>query len=175
MRKLHTNSINFWTENPGFTKERIYGSITLLATSIGLFSHFDEHMAPSFVAITIFTTTIGIWLAAIFSEVIAEKLAENFSGGENPFTHHDKKELFANSLGILHSAFFPIVLSILAHFKIISLHTALVAMMTMMSLQLIFFIILATLHRKNSFLLNIILISAQLFFFLLIIYFKTAH
>lgn len=167
--------ITFSINHPEFTKERIYGSITLLATAIALFIHFDDETTAKVVLFSIVATTVGIWLAAIFSEIIAEKLAENLTHWVNTFTYHDKKEIMFNSLWILYSSVFPLVLSVLAFIKLISVHSALIAMIGMLILQLLFFILLATLHHKNSLLVNIVLLWVQLFFFILIILLKLSH
>lgn len=167
--------IHIASEHPEYTKERIYGAITILATNIGIFTHLNEHSTVKWVFTTIATTALGLWLASIFSEIIAEKIAEKYTNWKNPFTHQDKKELFKNSLGILHSAGFPTFMLSLAYFNIINLKAAVFSSIISAVISIVFFIFLAYFRRENNILFSLIILAIQFAVFFLIISLKLAH
>lgn len=59
--------------SPTYLKERIYGSITILALNINFYIHID-HSTSTDMLVTILTTIIGLWLASLVSDILAEKL-----------------------------------------------------------------------------------------------------
>lgn len=153
--------------NPHYLKERIYGSITLLATNIAILLHiydFTIHSALS----TIITTILGLWLAGIFAEILAEKVIWNPS-------HHEKKKIFQNSLGILESAKFSIFAIFLAFFEIISLKWAIFSSIILAVLQIIAIIFFVSMKKVNNLWWNFSLIFVQILVFILIISLKIGH
>ncbi len=116
-------------------------------------------------------TAAGLWLASIFAEIMASQIVRN----HNEICHTHYKEIFVNSLGILQSATFPVLMSVLAIFGIIPIRGAVLAAIILASMQIFAIILFVTLKRENNIFWNIGLIIAQILVFLLIITLKLGH
>lgn len=130
--------------NSRYIQERIYGTITLLATNLGLLSQI-EHLNAKQVAMTIFTTAIGLWLASVFAEILAHKITQKHQ------KNFSEKISLKNSLGILQSAGFSFIMSFLAIFQIIPLRSALLSAIILAFLQIFAIIIFISYQKETNF------------------------
>lgn len=58
---------------------------------------------------TILVTSIGLWLASIFAEIISLKFKAKKLGLSREEFIHEKREAFIGSLGILYSTWIPVL------------------------------------------------------------------
>lgn len=158
------------SKNPSYLKERIYGILTLLAVNIWIFIHIDTVSSQQNFA-TIITAILWLWLAGLFSEIIAHKFTKHIHNKEELFIF--MQHAFKNSLGILHSAYVSIFLNILAFFEIISLNIAVFSSIILLTWEFLMIVFFS--QKNNSFLEKTVITIIQLAIFAIIILLKTSH
>jgi len=138
-----------------FVRERIYGSVTLLAVNFGMLAQPNLTVHHAFVIIL--TTTFGLWAAGLLASVLAHHVVHN-----KRMTRKELIDEVTIHRGLLLAAVPSIIMLTLAHFDFISLRTAIIADITLAITALTVTIISTTKHVSNSRLTTIISIALQL-------------
>lgn len=107
-----------------FLKERIYGSVTLMAVNVGLL--FQPRLTVDHAFVIIISTTLGIWLASMFSAVMAYRLTHNKKMQLDQIIHE-----LAIHRGLLLAGLPSIIMLSLAALEFIHLRTAILADITL--------------------------------------------
>lgn len=154
--------------NREYLKERIYGSITILALNLSIYANIEKtNLANAFFAII--TTSIWLWLASIFSESISGKvLDENKSKKE-------RKENLINSLWILASTKMSIVMIIIAFLWFINLKTAILTSIITTIVYFIFLLYFASIKKQRNILFWLFVFLIQILVFIVILNLKIGH
>lgn len=151
-------------------KEVIYGLVTLLATNITLLLHVHDS-TPFETFSIILGTTIGLWLACFFADI----LAQNITIINKQDRKHAHRHAFDASLGILIAGRIPIVFTAIAWIGWVTLKTAIVASIGAILIQLLLFSLLSLYRKKNNIWTNVITIVLQTLLFIAIIWLKIGH
>lgn len=126
---MTNNSINPLLTNPkdqdretraAFTKERIYGSVTVLAVNFSML--FKSGVTVSDAYITVTATIGGLWLASMFASVMSYRIVHDKNMPRTVFIHD-----LAIHRGLLLAAVPSLIMFSLAALDIIAIRTALIA------------------------------------------------
>lgn len=98
-------------------RERIYGSVTVLAVNIGLLLKTGVTVEHAFIAII--TTIVGLWLAGLFASVFSHKIVHGTAISRAEFLH----EIIIHR-GLLLAGSSSIIMLTLAALNVVSLHSA---------------------------------------------------
>lgn len=156
--------------SPTYLKERIYGSITILVLNISFYIHID-HSTSTDMLVTILTTIIGLWLASLVSDVLAEKLIQP----KEKIPRHELGEMYRNSKGILHSSQMTIFVLILSMLGAMPIKSAMLTTIILGSFQFVAYILLTSIYQDRSFWSNVIVISIQFALLGIILLLKILH
>lgn len=121
--------------------------------------------------VTILTTIIGLWLASLFSDVLAEKLIHP----KEKIPRHELGEMYRNSKGILHSSQMTIFVLILSMLGVMPIKSAMLTTIILGSFQFVAYILLTSIYRDHSFWGNVIVISIQFALLGIILLLKILH
>lgn len=135
-------------------RERIYGDVTLMAVSLGLLT--QPHISASHALAVITTTIFGLWLAAIFSSVMAHQLVHGKGMTRSELAHE-----VAISRGLLVSAGSAIFMLLIALSGLIDVRTALIVDIALSVIGLTFVILRSTKVTTSSFVASAALIVVQ--------------
>lgn len=122
--------------------------------------------------VTILTTIIGLWLASLVSDVLAEKIIQP----KEKIPRHELGEMYRNSKGILYSSqmtIFVLILSMLGGVMLIK--SAMLTTTILGSFQFVAYILLTSIYRDRSFWGNVIVIFIQFALFGIILLLKILH
>lgn len=155
--------------NPAKLKETIYGLITILATSIGVFFN-AEYITGKQAFSLVGGTAFGLWLACFFADMLAHSITSE--RGELKEKSH---EAFEASLGILRACFVPSLLMLLAFLELISVYKASLWSVILVVLHLIIFILLSRKRQENTLKANILILCFQLVILAFIVFIKIGH
>ena len=137
-------------------RERIYGSITVLAVNVGLLLKVNDGLTVQHAFIAIISTIVGLWLAGIFSSVLSYRIVHEKNMPRSQFTH----ELTVHQ-GLLMAGWSSIIMLTLAALSIISLHTAILTDIILTVTALTFTILRGTKSGTNTFVTALISIAVQ--------------
>lgn len=156
--------------NTAKIKEVIYGLVTFLATSIGLWLHREHTSADQ--AFWLMTGTVaGLWLACFFADVLAQNITIS-NRTERQHAHH---HAFDSSLGILIAGRMPVVFLLCAYLDWVGLDGAILASIGAILLQLLLFAVLSLYRKQNALWANVLTISLQSVLFVVILLLKLGH
>lgn len=130
-------------KHAAFVKERIYGSVTLIAVNIGLL--FKAGLTTDSAFITIISTAIGIWLASMFAAVMSYRLVHDKNMPKAEFIH----ELTIHR-GLLVAAIPSLIMLTLAALEIIALRTAIIADISLAFIAMTVTIVQSAKTKSNS-------------------------
>lgn len=122
--------------------------------------------------VTILTTIIGLWLASLVSDVLAEKIIQP----KEKIPRHELGEMYRNSKGILYSSqmtIFVLILSMLG--GVMPIKSAMLTTIILGSFQFVAYILLTSIYQDRSFLGNVIVIFIQFALLSIILLLKILH
>ena len=122
--------------------------------------------------VTILTTIIGLWLASLVSDVLAEKIIQP----KEKIPRHELGEMYRNSKGILYSSqmtIFVLILSMLG--GVMPIKSAMLTTIILGSFQFVAYILLTSIYQDRSFLGNVIVIFIQFALLSIILLLKIIH
>ena len=119
----------------------------------------------------ILTTIVGLWLASLISDVLAEKLIQP----KEKIPRHETGEMYRNSKGILHSSQMTIFVLILSMLGVMPIKSAMLTTIILGSFQFVAYILLTSIYQDRSFWSNVIVISIQLALLGIILVLKILH
>lgn len=102
-----------------FVKERIYGSVTILALNFSML--FKSNLTVGDAYITVIATIVGLWLASQFASVLGYRIVHDKNMPRTEFIHE-----IAIHRGMLLAAVPSMIMFSLAAFDLIALRTALI-------------------------------------------------
>ena len=126
-----------------FVKERIYGSVTLLAINVSLLVH--EGLTVKYAFSAILATALGLWLASIFAAVTAYRIVHDKNMPREEIVHE-----FTIHRGLLFAALPSVIMLSLAAFEIIALKTAIIADISLAIVAMIITIMRSAKTSSNS-------------------------
>lgn len=135
-------------------KERIYGSVTVLAVNIGLFLKDDVTVKHAFIAII--STVVGLWLAGLFASVLAYRVVHDSNMPRGQFI----EELIIHR-GLLLAGVSSVIMFTLAAIGLISIHTAIIADITLAIVAITVTIMRSAKTSSNSVITALISIAIQ--------------
>lgn len=161
MQKYKQHSISIDTEEKRqvfaeYIKERLYGSITLLAVEITLLPHVHQFWTDH-ALFMIISTTLGLWLASIFSSIIAYKMIH-----QDNTVHGEIKKSIISHRGILVAAIPSVCIIALSYFPFIPLESTLIASIGFWGIGFLASILAVFLDKEKNFIANFIIISLQI-------------
>ncbi len=121
--------------------------------------------------VTILTTIIGLWLASLVSDILAEKLIHP----KEQIPRHELGEMYRNSKGILHSSQMTIFVLILSMLGVMPIKSAMFTTIILGSFQFVAYILLTSTYQDRSFWSNVIVISTQFALLGIILLLKILH
>lgn len=121
--------------------------------------------------VTILTAIIGLWLASLVSDILAEKLIHP----KEQIPRHETGEMYRNSKGILHSSQMTIFVLILSMLGVMPIKSAMLTTIILGSFQFVAYILLTSIYQDRSFWSNVIVISIQLALLGIILVLKILH
>jgi len=137
-------------------RERIYGSITVLAVNIGLVLKINDGLTVRHAFITIIATIVGLWLAGIFSSVLSYRIVHQKNMPRKQFAH----ELTVHR-GLLMAGWSTLIMLTLAAFGAVSLHTAILTDIILTITALTFTVLRGTKSGANTFITALISVAIQ--------------
>lgn len=137
-----------------FAKERIYGSVTILALNFSMLFKSSVTVADAY--ITVIATITGLWLASMFASVLSYRIIHDKNMPQSDFIHE-----LAVHRGMLLAAVPSLIMFSLAALEIIAIRTALIADIALALIALTVTIARSGKTRSNSFKTAIISISIQ--------------
>ncbi len=140
----------FWE----YIKERLYGSITLLSVEITLLIHV-HNMNTGHALFVVLSTIVGLWLASIFSSILASKMIHR----EN--AHGEIIKSIVSHRWLLVSVIPSACLIALSYIPFISLEAALLSSIGFSIVGFMASIASVFIDEKRSFIANFIVISIQ--------------
>lgn len=135
-------------------KERIYGSVTVLAVNIGLFLKDDITVKHAFIAII--STVVGLWLAGLFASVLAYRVVHDTNMPRKQFV----KELIIHR-GLLLAGVSSIIMFTLAAVGLISIQTAIITDIILAIIAITVTIMRSAKTSSNTFVTALISIAVQ--------------
>lgn len=141
-----------------------------MALNIGFYVHID-HSTSTDILVTILATIIGLWLASLVSDVLAEKLIHP----KEKIPRHELGEMYRNSKGILHSSQMTIFVLIFSMLGAMPIKSAMLTTIILGSFQFVAYILLTSIYRDRSFWGNVIVISIQFALLGIILLLKILH
>jgi hypothetical protein len=151
-------------------RERIYGSITVLAVNIGLLLKVDDGLTVRHAFITIISTIVGLWLAGIFSAVLSYRIVHEKNMSRIELAHE-----FTIHRGLLLAGWSTIIMLTLAALSIISLHTAILTDIILTVTALTFTILRGTKAGTNTFTTAVVSVALQAGIVAVVVLLKTWH
>ncbi|MDO4873834.1 MAG: hypothetical protein Q4A35_01395 [Candidatus Gracilibacteria bacterium] len=130
-----------------------------------------DHSTSTDMLVTILTTIIGLWLASLVSDVLAEKLIQP----KEKIPRHELGEMYRNSKGILHSSQMAIFVLIFSMLGAMPIKSAMLTTIILGSFQFVAYILLTSIYRDRSFYGNVIVISIQFALLGIILLLKILH
>ena len=121
--------------------------------------------------VTILTTIIGLWLASLVSDILAEKLIHP----KEQIPRHEIGEMYRNSKEILHSSQMTIFVLILSMLGVMPIKSAMFTTIILGSFQFVAYILLTSTYQDRSFWSNVIVISTQFALLGIILLLKILH
>lgn len=146
-------------------KERIYGSVTILAVNVGLLLKADLTLQHAYIAII--STVIGLWLAGLFAVVLAYRVVHDKNMPRREFAHE-----IAVHRGLLLAGVSSLIMLTLASAHVISLHAAIIADIGLTITAITVTILRAAKTSSNSVITAVISIGVQIIIAGLIILLK---
>lgn len=137
-------------------RERIYGSITVLAVNVGLLLKVEDGLTVRHAFITIITTIAGLWLAGIFSAVLSYRIVHEKNMSRAELAHE-----FIIHRGLWAAGWSTIIMLGLAALSVISLHTAILADIILTITALTFTVLRGTKSGANTFITTLISAGIQ--------------
>lgn len=159
------------TTNKEYLRERIYGSITILALNISIYTNI-EHTTVKTAFISILTTSFWLWLAAVFSEILAHHIVEK---EESIKCTPQKQENVLNTLWILDSTKMSILLIFIAFLWFINLKTAILTSIITTIIYFLFMLYFITVKKEKNIWFGISIFIVQVIIFLIILNLKSGH
>ncbi|MDO4441622.1 MAG: hypothetical protein Q4B81_05520 [Moraxella sp.] len=141
-----------------------------MAVTIGLYLHMSD-TTPKQAFGLVLGTTIGLWLACLFADWLAQSITVSNKSERNHAYHH----AFDASLGILIASRMPLLLLGFLALGWVSLSSAMLATIGAIIIQLVLFSLLSLYHRESGLLANLLTLGLQAVFFVLIIVLKIGH
>ncbi len=135
-------------------KERIYGSVTVLAVNIGLLLKDDLTVKHAFIAII--STVVGLWLAGLFASVLSHRVVHDENMSRKQFI----KELGIHR-GLLLAGTSSIIMFSLAAIGLIEIHTAIIIDISLAIVAITITIMRSAKTSSNSFVTALISIGIQ--------------
>ncbi len=135
-------------------KERIYGSVTVLAVNVGLLLKTGLTVEHAF--ITIIATVIGLWLAGLFAVVLSYRIVHDTNMPRSEFFHE-----IAVHRGLLLAGVSSVIMLGLASVDLISIRTAIIADISLTVVAMTIAILRSAKTKSNTFITAIISIAAQ--------------
>ena len=146
-------------------RERIYGNVTLMAVSLGLLT--QPGITAGHALAVIVAAAIGLWLAAVFSTVMAYRLVHNKNMPRVKLIHE-----MAISRGLLAGVGSSIFVLLIAVFGLIEVRTALIIDISLSLIGLTFMILRSARVTSGSFTSTMVSIVVQIIVAGTIILFK---
>lgn len=130
-------------KHAAYIKERIYGSVTVLAVNVGLLLHDDTTVQSAY--ITVASTIGGLWLASMFASVLSYRIIHDNAMKRREFIHE-----LAVHRGLLFAAVPSMLMFSLAAFDVTSIKTAIIADIVLALIALTVTMIIAGKTERNS-------------------------
>lgn len=137
-----------------FAKERIYGSVTILAINASML--FKSGLTAGDAIITVGSTIIGLWLASMFAEVLSYRIIHDKNMPRDNFIHE-----LAVHRGLLLAAIPSIIMFSLAAFDLVAIKTALIADIILAVIAMTITIFRSGKTRSNSYITALISVAIQ--------------
>lgn len=137
-----------------FAKERIYGSVTILALNFSML--FKPSLTVAEAYITIISTIVGLWLASQFASVLGYRIVH-----DKNMPRHEFIQEIAVHRGMLLAAVPSLIMFSFAALGWIAIKTALIADIALALVALAITIFRSGKTRTNSFKMAIISIAIQ--------------
>lgn len=148
-----------------FMEERIYGTVTLMAISIGLF--FQPGLKASSALGIIVSTAFGLWLAGMFAAVTAYRIGHDKTMPRSEFFHE-----ITIHRGLLFAAFPTVFMLLIALYGFIEVRTAIIASLAIATITMVAVIIRSANTARNSLSTTIIIVAAQTLIAFAVIFIK---
>lgn len=149
-----------------FLRERIYGTITLLAVTIGILLDVP-HYSIQHAFIVILTTALGLWAASIFAEYISYRVVH-----DHYMPASEVRRIVIVHRGILVAAIPTLFMIALATLETLSLATALRTAIVLDIAAMTVTIIQSASTRHNTIITTLISIAVQAVLALIIVQLK---
>ncbi len=137
-----------------FAKERIYGSVTILAVNFSML--FKSGLTVADAYITVIATITGLWLASLFASVLSHRIVHDKNMPRADFIHE-----LAIHRGMLLAAVPSLIMFSLAAFDLIAIRTALIADIALALIALTVTIFRSGKTRSNSFTTALVSVAIQ--------------
>ena len=148
----HTSDRELYAE---FLRERVYGSITLMAINIGLLLDV-ERLTVQHAYVVIITTAIGLWAAGLYAEFVAYRVMNDKNMPRSLLVR-----TIVSHRGILVSAVPSLIILSLAAFGVIELRTALITDILLAITAMTILIIRSASTSQNNQTTTLIAVAAQ--------------
>jgi hypothetical protein len=137
-----------------FAKERIYGSVTILAVNFSML--FKPGLTVGEAYITVIATITGLWLASQFASVLGYRIVHDKNMPRDEFIQE-----IAIHRGMLFAAVPSLIMFSLAAFDLIAIRTALIADIALAMVALAVTIFRSGKTRTNSLKMAVISVAIQ--------------
>ncbi len=148
-----------------FMEERIYGTVTLMAISLGLL--VQPGLKASSALGIIISTAFGLWLAGLFASITAYRIGHDKAMPRSEFFH----ELTVHR-GLLIAAVPTVLMLLIAFYELIEVRTALIASLSIAAITMIALIVRSANTARNSFKSTAIIVASQTLIALAVIFIK---
>jgi hypothetical protein len=137
-----------------FAKERIYGSVTILAVNFSMLFKSGVTVADAY--ITVIATIGGLWMASLFASVLGYRIVHDKNMPRDEFIHE-----LAVHRGMLLAAVPSMIMFSLAAFDLVSIRTALIVDIALAMVALSVTIFRSGKTRSNSYITAFVSVAIQ--------------